>query len=599
MLRLKILFFLLFVSVFINAQTFTASVDNNQVGENARFEVSFTFEGKDINAVKNFTPPSFKDFRILTGPNQSQSMQIINGAVSASISISYILLPNATGAYTIGSASIQYEGQTYTTEPLKITVVKGTSKPKEDGKSGVSNEEIAKNIFIRASVDKNRVYQGEQVTVTYKLYTRLNIASQMSVDKLPQYQGFWAEEIQTSPNISFVNEVIDGKQYRTGILKRVALFPTQSGNLEVTPLQLTIPIQIQKKKNPNNVWDDFFGDPFGRGETIQYQAKSNILKVNVTALPENRKPESFKGAVGKYDFTAQLDKQETKTNEPISLKLKISGTGNIKLLEFPQFELPTGFEKYEPKVNDQINRSGKISGIKEAEYLFIPRIPGVREINPIEFSYFDPEKKTYVTLKSKAFNVKIEQGTASTNNDLTGQQGVQQLDDDIRYIKTSFSDVEQRGSVLLFNFGFWLAVVIPLFAALGLIIWKRRKDKLSGNIQLLRYQKAEKVARNRFKKAKKFLEQNNSELFFSEISQALFGYLEDKLHISKADFTLEKAGEELLKKNISTGLIDKMKTNAQKCEFIRFAPSTNASNAMQVMYKSLSEVVIDIERSLG
>lgn len=599
MLRLKILFFLLFVSVFINAQIFTASVDNNQVGENDRFEVTFTFEGKDINAVKNFTPPSFKDFRILSGPNQSQSMQIINGAVSASVSISYILLPNATGAYTIGSASIQYEGMTHTTEPLKITVVKGNSKPKEENQSGVSNEEIAKNIFIRASVDKNKVYQGEQVTVTYKLYTRLNIASQMSVDKLPQYQGFWAEEIETTPNISFVNEVVDGKQYRTGILKRVALFPTQSGNLEVTPLQLTIPIQIQKKKNPNNVWDDFFGDPFGRGETIQYQAKSNILKVNVTALPENRKPESFKGAVGKYNFTAQLDKQETKTNEPISLKLKISGTGNIKLMELPQFELPTGFEKYEPKLNDQINRSGKISGIKEAEYLFIPRISGVREIKPIEFSYFDPEKKSYITLKSKRFNVKIEQGTASVNNNLADQQGVQQLDDDIRYIKTSFTDVGQQGSIILFNFKFWLAVIIPLFAAAGLIIWKRRKDKLSGNIQLLRYQKAEKVARNRFKKAKKFLEQNNSELFFSEISQALFGYLEDKLHISKADFTLEKAEEELLKKNISSGLIDKMKTNAQKCEFIRFAPSSNASGAIQEMYKSLSEVVIDIERSLG
>lgn len=599
MLRLKIFFYLFFISTLTNAQSFTASVDNNQVGDDDRFQVSFTFEGKDINAVKNFNPPPFKDFRILSGPNQSSSMQIINGAVSASLSISYILLPNTTGAYTIGSASIQYEGQTYTTEPLKITVVKGVNKPKSEGNNGISDAEIAKNIFIRASSDKNKVYQGEQVTVTYKLYTRLNIASQMSVDKLPQYQGFWAEEIETAPNISFKTEVVDGKQYRTGILKRVALFPTQSGNLEVTPLQLTIPIQLQKKKNPNNVWDDFFGDPFGRGETIQYQAKSNILKVNVSPLPENRIPESFKGAVGKYDFTALLDKQETKTNEPISLKLKISGTGNIKLIEMPQFELPTGFEKYEPKLNEQINRSGKISGTKEAEYLFIPRISGVREISPIEFSYFDPEKKAYITLKSKSFNVKIEQGISAANNNPNEQLDVQKLDDDIRYIKTSFTDVEKRGGVLLFSCGFWLAVIIPVFAASGLIIWKRRQDKLSGNLQLLRYKKAEKVARNRFKKAKKFLEQNNSEIFFSEISQALFGYLEDKLHITKAEFTLEKAEEELLKKNISSGLINKMKTNAQKCEFIRFAPSTNASAAMQEMYKSLSEVVIDIERSIG
>ncbi len=595
----SILFGILFLFISIgNAQSFVATVDNNKIAEHDRFELRFTFEGKNLNVLKNFNPPSLKEFKVLSGPNQSTSMQIITGVSSSSLTLSYILLPNTTGNYTIGSASIQYEDKTFTTNPIKINVVKGSQKSKDESNSQVSNEEIAKNLFIRATIDKNKVYLGEQVTITYKLYTRLNIAAQMSVDKLPQYQGFWTEEVETARNITFSREVIDGQQYSVGLLKRAALFPNQTGKLEVTPFELTIPIQVQKKKSQNNVWDDFFGDPFGRSEVVEYQAKSNTLKLDVVPLPESNKPTSFRGAVGRFDFDVSIDKQKTKTNEPITLKFNISGSGNIKLLELPPFELPNGFEKYDPKIEEQINRNGKINGTKKAEYLLIPRIAGSREIPAIEFSYFDPENKYYHTIKSKSFNVIIEQGL-STGNDLTNQQNINQLERDIRYIKTNYDDVEKQSGVLLLKSGFWIASIIPLFAALVLIGWKRKQDKLSGNQQLLRYSKAEKVARKRFKTAKKLLDQNNVELFYSEISQALFGYLEDKFHIPKSEFTLDKAAFELTKRNIAADLVDKMRSNAQKCEFIRFAPNTNPSQVMNEMYNSFSAVVIDIERSIA
>ena len=594
----SVLFGILFLFVpLIQAQSFIATVDNNKIAENDRFELRFTFEGKNLNSLKNFNPPSLKEFRVLSGPNQSTSMQIINGVSSSSLTLSYILMPNTTGAFTIGSASIQYEDKPFTTDPIKVTIVKGSQKPKDASGKQISNEEIAKNLFIRATIDKNRVYLGEQVTVTYKLYTRLNIASQMSVDKLPQYQGFWAEELETARNISFSREVIDGQQYSVGLLKRAALFPNQSGKLEVTPFELTIPIQVQKKKNPNNVWDDFFGDPFGRAEIIEYQAKSNTLKVDVIPLPENKKPASFRGAVGKFDFNASLDKSKTKTNEPINLKFNITGSGNIKLLELPPFELPNGFEKYDPKVDEQIIRSGKINGTKKAEYLLIPRAAGTREIPAIEFSYFDPENKSYQIITSKSFNVTIEQGQGGSD-DLASQQNIEQIGSDIRFNKTTFDDVEKRSEILLFKPVFLIASIIPLLATFLLIGWKRKQEKLSGNQQLLRYSKAEKVARKRFKTAKKLLDQNNVELFYSEISQALFGYLEDKFHIPKSEFTLDKAADELTKRKISADLVEKMKINAQKCEFIRFAPSTNPAQAMNEMYKSFSDVVIDIERSI-
>jgi hypothetical protein len=597
MFRFSFLLIIIFFGSLLRAQSFTATVDNNKVGEDERFEARFTFEGKEIKGLKNFIAPSFKDFRVLSGPNQSTSMQIINGVSSSSLTLSYILMPNTTGSFTIGSASIEYLGTSLSTKPISITVTKGTPKQKDDKTSGVSESDIADNLFIRASIDKNKVYQGEQVTVTYKLYTRLNIAAQMSVDKLPQYQGFWAEELGTSQNISFSTEVINGKQYKVGLLKRAALFPTQTGKLEVTPFELSIPIQIPKKKNPNNVWDDFFGDPFGRAEIYEYKATSNIVNVDVLPLPQNNKPASFRGAVGRYDFSASIDKSVTKTDEPISLKLKITGTGNIKLLELPDFELPNGFEKYDPKIDEQLDRSGKISGMKEAEYLLIPRIAGSREIPPIEFSFFDIEQKSYKTISSKSFSVNIQQGEG--NVDLANQQSVDQLDRDIRFIKTKFDDIDKRSELLLFKPAFWIATVIPLLASFVLLGWKRKQDRLSGNQQLLRYSKAEKVARNRFKKAKKFLEQNNVELFYSEISQALFGYLEDKFHIPKSEFTLDKAADELTKRNVSVDLVEKMKINAQKCEFIRFAPSTNPAQAMNEMYNSFSAVVIDIERSIA
>jgi len=598
MIRLGFIITLFLFSQYLLAQSFVASVNENKIGENDRLEVTFTFDGKDINSIKNFSPPSFNNFKVLSGPNQSTSMQIINGVSSSSLSLSYVLMPSSVGAFTIGSASVQYDGQTYKTDPLTVTIVKGSQKTQDQKNTSISNEEIAKNLFIRATLDKNKVYQGEQVTITYKLYTRLNIAAQMSVDKLPQYQGFWAEEIETPRNISFTTEVVNGKQYRVGLLKRAALFPSQSGKLEVTPFELTVPVQVEKKKNPNNVWDDFFGDPFGRAQIVEYSAKSNTLKVDVMPLPENNKPASFKGAVGRFNFSTSLDKSNTKTNEPISLKLKISGTGNISLLDFPAFETPNGFEKYDPKVDDQINRKGVISGFKEAEYLMIPRIAGAREIPAIEFSYFDPSKRSYQTIKSKSYSVKIEQGQGNVGTNAADQQSVEQLDSDIRYIKTSFNDVEKSSDLLFERTGFWIASIIPLFATILLVAWKRKQDKLSGNVQLLKYSKAEKVARKRFKKAKKYLEQNNIELFYSEISQALFGYLEDKFRIPTSEFTLDKAVAELSERKISAELVEKMKTSAQRCEYIRFAPGTNPKQAMNEMYKSLSDVVIEIERSI-
>lgn len=217
----KIFAIIFFLPVFLFAQEFNASVNETTVADNERFQVSFVFSGKSISNLKNFKPPSFANFIVLSGPNQSTSIQIINGVQTASLTYLYIVQPEKVGTYSIGKATIEQDGQTYKSKPLKMQVVKGSAKPKQNNtEQTISNEEIAKNLYIRATIDKRKVYKGEQVTVVYKLYTRLTIASQMSINKLPQYQGFWAEELETASNITFNTDVVNGKQFRVGVLKR-------------------------------------------------------------------------------------------------------------------------------------------------------------------------------------------------------------------------------------------------------------------------------------------------------------------------------------------------------------------------------------------
>jgi hypothetical protein len=599
-MKLSIVIIFLLLPFQLAAQSFTASVDETTVADNQQFKVTFTFSGKNVNGVKNFKPPAFNNFLVLSGPNQSTSIQFINGVQSGAISYSYILQGKSIGKFSISKASVEFDGNIYQTKPLNITVVKGTVKPKTQKKQDdtISNEEIAKNLFIKAIVDKRQVYLGEQVTVTYKLYTRLNIAAQMSINKLPQYQGFWTEELETSTNIIFMTEVINGKQFRVGTLKRAALFPSQTGKLEITPFELTVPIQIKRNRNRNNIFDDFFNDPFGSSKTIEYNAVSDKISIDVLPLPQKNQPESFKGAVGDFTFSASIDKTTAKTNEPVTLKIVISGKGNLELVVLPELNIPTGFEKYEPKTSEKINNKNIISGSKTAEYLMIPRVVGKREIPAVEFSYFNPAKKKYITKRSGPFSLNITQGERLPDVEIASKEDVKQLGEDIRFIKTSGYDIHKKEESVLFTAIFWIGGIVPMLVFFVLVGWKRKNDKLAGNLALLRYQKAQRVAKNRLKKAKKYLNENNHKEFYTEISQALFGYLEDKLHIAKAEFTIDKAKDELVNLNVDDELTEKVKKMAEDCEFIRFAPGAEENTAMKSTYDQMATVITDVEKSI-
>jgi hypothetical protein len=600
---LRLFFALLMIATPLYAQSFKASVDRTTVNVGATFQVYFEFSGDDINSVSNFKAPSFKGFTVLGGPNQSTSMQIINGSVSASLTYSYVLTAEKTGTYTIGSASVYFKGKKYSTNPIVIKVVKGgaTATPRRSSNAGVNSvteQDIARNVFIRAVPDKYTAYQGEQITVTYKLYTRLNISTP-TLTKLPTYQGFWAEDLDMPKNIGFHNEMYNGVRFRVANIKKVALFATKAGRLKVTPFELKIPVIVRRRRS-RSLFDDFFNDPFFSGtQTYDYNAKSNSLVLDILPLPTENVPKSFTGAVGNFSIAGAIDKYKVKTNEAISLKLKISGTGNINLIDIPEIQLPVGFEKYEPKSSFKINKKGLISGYKSIEYLLVPRIPGRKIIPPVEFSFFNPRTRRYVTLKTQDFIIDVE-GSAITASNLPAgfsKEDIKLLNKDIRFIKTSGFEFVKKSDVRGIPSWFYWALVVPTVLLFTIIGVEKRRRKLSGNVELSRSLKAEKIARKRLRIAKKALDSKQSELFYQEIAKALYGYLEDKLRIKTSEFTLEKVENLLKKNNIEESLVHKVKEIADKCEFARFAPEKDKA-AEERLYRETLDLISSLESKI-
>ncbi len=584
------------------AQKFTLTADKTTVGEYESFQVYFEFSGGDINKAENFVAPTFENFRVLGGPNQSTSMQIINGKVSGSLSYSYVLRPQKTGTFTIGPGFINYEGKKYTTGTIKIKVVKGKApaqRKAQNNRGGLSDEDIAKNVFIRAVPSKTHVVQGEQITVLYKLYTKLNISSP-SVSKLPVYKGFWAEDLDMPRNISYEIEMYNGQRFRVATIKKVALFPTKSGLLEVTPFELNVPVLIRKRRSSRSLFDDFFNDPFfGATETYQFLARSNSLKIKVDPLPVKNVPDSFKGAVGEFSMKAYLDKQKVKINDAISLKIQISGRGNIKLVDMPQLNLPPGFEQYDPKESENIMSSGVIAGTKNIEYLLVPRLPGKKVIPEVKFSFYSLKDKKYKTLTAGPFEVEIEGDVTSASIPSAAgfsKEDVRLLNQDIRFIKTDIPLIRIQ-NLKRFPSWFWWAILVPSFVLVLLVGWRRKNDELKGNIRLVKSQKARKEAIKRLKIAKKALDKNDSELFYNEIAKALQGYLEDKLFIPTSEFSIDKATEKLEELSIAKELIQKVKDIFNKCEFIRFAPSKDHSMDSQ-FYKFVADTITDLENNI-
>lgn len=596
----------LFVALLVSASIvvgqdggFTATADQTKVGTGQQFTVTFTVSGSDAMGAQNFHAPDFGQLLVLSGPNTSQSYQIINGSMSGSIAYSYVLYARQAGKYTINSATIDYKGKQLKTQPIQIEVVQGKPQQKQQApEANLAN--IGDNLFVRAIADKQRARIGEQITITYKLYTRVSVSG-YDLTKAPTYEGFWSEDIEQSQQPAVVNETYEGKQYRVAVIKRTALFATQAGTLKIAPLEVQCAVQVQTKRRSNDPFD-IFNDPFfQQTQTQQLAFKSNPLTFNIESLPSNA-PQGYSGAVGQYSFTATTDKNEVRAGDPITLKLAVSGTGNVSLLSLPKPVLPSDLEAYDPKITNDITRNGGvIRGKKTAEYLLVPRNPGKRTIEPIPFIYYDLEIQRYVSLTSPRFDLTITPGKEIAGGDasIASKEAIKLLGEDIRYLKLDPGELQSISDSSYFGGTFYASVLLPPLAFVGAFLYRKRMKSIYGDMPKFRFQQAGKEATRRLKRAKQLLAQGNSESYHAEISRALLGYLEDKLHLEKSSLTVDEAVSRLEQRGVDEQTLTQLRTCIERAEFARFAPDSDTTGARKELLGAASATISAIEKTFN
>jgi hypothetical protein len=339
---------------------------------------------------------------------------------------------------------------------------------------------------------------------------------------------------------------------------------------------------------------------------VNYVAKSAPVKITVDPLPSGA-PADFKGAVGRFSMRSTADKTTTKTNEPISLKVIISGTGNVKLLESPEVELPKDFEQYSPKVSDKINRDQeRISGTKTFEYLLIPRYPGRKVIKPVSFSYFDLAKREYVNLKSDQLELDVEQGPASAAPLAVGgsREDIRLLSQDIRFIKVAHHGFARPGEYLHTSAAFIVLLLLPLGGMAIAFLFARQRQVLMADEASVRYRRAAKIAQKGLKNAERLLKANAGAgsqqrlAFYAEVSSALYKYLGSKLNIQPAEMSIEGALAELAKRSVDGERSASLKSLLELCEMARFAPTSLNVSAMQQTYDQAKQLITDLERTM-
>lgn len=603
----KYLFLVLIISSNLLSQNFIATVDRNQISVGETFQVSFSLsnaEGKDFKA------PGFKGFSVLSGPNTSQSFQWGTGGSSRTVTYSYILRADMEGKFTIDPASIVVDGKRINSNSITITVVKGGQLDKQKSNDGSSlesqaNELIKKNLFIKLSLSKQSVYQGESLVATYKLYVNPSLAGQFNISNIsyPNLGGFWTQDLIELKNLNYSREIVDGVAYQTAELKKTLLIPQQTGTLNVDAMSVdfVVRLAVQGKKRSRDPFD-IFDDPFFRQsyQDFNFTARSGSANVSVKPLPQNQ-PVEFRGGVGQMQMKAWLDKTTVKANESTTLKVQISGSGNLKLLEPFNLNLPNDLDVYEPKTVDNVNVSAfGMTGNKIFEYYLVPRHQGEFKIDPIEFAYFDLNKREYVTLKSEALILRAEKGSETGNVPLISgvtKEDVKYLGQDIRHIKLKNFKLRQKNDNFFGSPVFFGLAISPMLLFVAFILIQKRNEKLKGNLALLKTRKAVSLAKKRLSLAQKLLNKNLEEEFFEEISRALWGYLSDKLSIPIADLTKDSASKILTERNADKEVIDKILNTIEYCEFARFAPS-NEKISLADVYKNAEESIVELEGKL-
>lgn len=578
------------------------------VGEAFRVEFSINTKPDD----DTFTPPAFDGFDVLAGPvvSHGTSMSIMNGSMTRSVSYTYtfVLLPQGAGNKTIGAASIQVEGEVFRTRPQPIEVVDEGSAPATQGstaqrqqrrqqnQSNVADRVAEDDLLLRAIVSKSSVYKNEPLHVTYKLYTRVPFGD-YSFDAAPSFNGFWAQDlVKKGANAQSGRETYNGKVYDTFVLGDWLLYPQQAGELTIDPMGMTIVAQVVvQSRNP----DPFFGTGH-EVYNVPRKVQSRPTKITVKPLPAGA-PADFNGAVGRFTLETTPPADRLAANTGATYTVRISGAGNLTFVQAPTLNLPSSFEQYNVKTTEAINTAPTgISGYRQFEYPFIARAEGPFEIAPVTFSYFDPARATYVTLRSKGLQMEILPDTKGTSSEAPvvagrglSKEEVRLLGSDIRFIKLGAAQLTQKQTPLLFSPLYW-GWVVAIAGGFGVAyLFLRRRIRESQNVVLVRGKRANKMAIKRLRSARKYMELQDRRAFYEEMLRALWGYVGDKLNIPVANLTKERVSEALQQRGVTVEEAQRFTALIAECDEAQYAPTASAQ--MNEVYTTGVELISDME----
>ena len=610
----KIVFlWMVLIAVGVNAfaddkVSFTASApDAVAVGD--QFRLSYTVTTQQV---RDFRAPSIKGFDVLMGPSRSQqsSMQIINGKTTStsSITFTYILMATAEGDFTIPGATITANGNQLVSNSVKIKVLPAdqaaeSSSGNGSGRSGGSTSRASSgtsvsntDLFITATASKTTVYEQEAFLLTYKIYTLVDLRMFDNV-KLPDFKGFHSQEVELPNDRRWGLEHYKGRNYQTTVYRQFVLFPQQSGKLTIDAARFDA--VIDKATGVSDPFEAFFN-----GGANVVQVKKSIvtpqLTIDVKALPAG-KPMDFTGGVGEFNITSSINNTNVKTNDAVTVKLVISGTGNLKLLSNPEVKFPEDFEVYDPKVDNKFRLTNAgLSGSKVIEYLAIPRSAGTYKIPAVTFSYFDVNSRSYKTLTTEEYELHVEKGEGNANQTIanfTNKEDLKVLNEDIRFIKQNDVVLSPKGVFFFGSLTCYLFYLIPGIAFIVFFVMYRKQIAANSNIAKMRTKKANKVAVKRMKLAGKLLEENKKDTFYDEVLKALWGYISDKLSIPVSRLSKDNIEEELRNYGVDDALIKEFLEVLNNCEFARFAPGDD-NQAMDKIYSASLEVIGKMESSI-
>jgi len=578
MFRFVLLIFLLLLQ-FSFSQNFTVKLSENVIGLNDSFEIVFTLDGSG----SSFSPPSFsEDFVVLSGPNRSNSVQIINGVRTQESTYKYILKPKKEGVFTILPANIKVKGKTIGTKPITLQVKKGMVSKKPNTPHNIA----ARKIHLEVKSNKYKCYIGEPIVLTYTLYFNLNVGN-LTLDKI-QYNGFWTENVELDSEQKQVQ--YKGELYNSAVIKQVVLIPQSKGKFVIDKFNLDMVVSIPSNRR------DFFG--MLSSQSINFSVSSNEIVLGVIPLPVQGKPSNFSGAVGDFKLEVNLDALDTiSVNESVTLDVMVSGKGNLNLLSTPTIDFDNGLEVYEPKNLDKINIGKRgISGYKKEEYLIVPRYKGEYILESVDFNFFSPKLKKYISLSSpsKTFFVTKEKfnNEYSVENNFN-KEVIDVLNEDVRFIKTQ-PDFNHYRHSFPNSFFFLILLFLPIFILFVMWLYYKKYLHLDWFFNITFSQELKQKLDN----SHLLLIKNKYEEFHTSLLDVLFFYVIKKFNIGKNDLTTDKIVLLLLQNGLERPFVTEFEELIQIIQLYKYGVSSDLKIDNDILLKRVSKIINDIDKRL-